>query len=912
MTIRRYIKTVAGIAALSVLVTAGTSAAAADPAVTCAATVAKSVSKCIKKAAGTRATCYKKAGADCSNDEKVRGAYDKASAAIISKCDSDATVVAAGYAETSTRARSNLSKSVADLCRVHAQNIVERTFGEAGSEWTAADDDEKKCLQTAAKVSTKYLTKAVGALSKCVEVGCSFDTSAAAADAAESIDSKCSTFATLYGASSTAYIAEATSQITETVASPCDPIDTGRCAFPFVNDYYAASGSGTESNKRIALTRGSLPATDASPAIAVDPTRWSEADGWSIGPMLLFSNPDIDLVQTGAAPLTDLAKSLEANTPVAIIDAETGAKQLLWVERDERGSTIDDQPLIIRVGKNLKEGHRYIVALRNMKDSMGATIEAPDGFKIYRDNLASDLLPVEARRADMEEILTTLTSNGFTRSELYLAWDFTTQSSDSVRKRMLKMRDDSFTALGAASPAFTVDSVVEDLGDTKIFRTINGTFQAPLYLTGTGAPYTLGNTIPSSYLRLDANGMPVSSGTVTVPYRCLIPRSADNAGTANPARISLYGHGLLGNYTEVSAGNVKDMANEHNMVFCATFWTGFDTNEGLFVLEVLKDFTRFPAFIDRQHQGMLNMMYLGRAMKAATGFSSNLNFQIGGQSALDTSDLFYDGNSQGGILGGVLAAFHQEATRFSLGVPGINYSTLLNRSTDFEEFDVLLTEKYPSSADRNILLSLAQQIWDRTDPNGHIHHVIADPYPGTPVKKALYQIAYGDHQVAPVTIEVAARTNGMPIHTPVLGTPKQPDVTPYYDIPAISYSAATMDVPYLNFDGSAMVIWDSGNPPPPLGNTSPAVVAAPPLSTCTGGICDGGLNAGNACSGNYHCPLAMGSAEWEAMGDCPKANGSDPHSCPRKNATARIQKSHFLRTGGTIADVCSGAACWAN
>ena len=43
---------------------------------------------------------------------------------------------------------------------------------------------------------------------------------------------------------------------------------------------------------------------------------------------------------------------------------------------------------------------------------------------------------------------------------------------------------------------------------------------------------------------------------------------------AHPARISLYGHGLLGSHSEVEAGNVEAMATEHNTVFCATDWWG--------------------------------------------------------------------------------------------------------------------------------------------------------------------------------------------------------------------------------------------------------------------------------------------------------------------------------------------------
>src|SRR6185369_16480577 len=116
----------------------------------------------------------------------------------------------------------------------------------------------------------------------------------------------------------------------------------------------------------------------------------------------------------------------------------------------------------------------------------------------------------------------------------------------------------------------------------------------------------------------------------------------------------------------------------------------------------------------------------------------------------------------------------------------------LNRSSDFEVFEGYLKDSitgppgsgngpYPQSTDRNLVLSVAQILWDRTDPNGHIQHIQSDPYPGsasmtlTPVKTMLYQVAYGDHQVAPVTVEIAARSVNaaagsdiMFIHTPTL------------------------------------------------------------------------------------------------------------------------------------------------
>ena len=52
---------------------------------------------------------------------------------------------------------------------------------------------------------------------------------------------------------------------------------------------------------------------------------------------------------------------------------------------------------------------------------------------------------------------------------------------------------------------------------------------------------------------------------------------------------------------------------------------------------------------------------------------------------IDTAHLDYDGNSQGGIMGLMLAAVSPDIERAVLGVPGMNYSLLLPRSVDFDD-----------------------------------------------------------------------------------------------------------------------------------------------------------------------------------------------------------------------------------
>ena len=193
------------------------------------------------------------------------------------------------------------------------------------------------------------------------------------------------------------------------------PLDATRCVFPYPNDYFTTPGAETPTGRRVFFGGKALPKSGhGRPDV---PTRWNETDGFSIGAMVLFSDPNIDLTQTGAAPITDIGPSLDADAPIVMIDAATGERQLIWVERDQRGDTAADQPIIIRVGEDLKENHRYIVALRNMKNGAARMLPAGATFAVYRDSTPTTVLPVEARRPHMEDVLDTLTALASTRSD---------------------------------------------------------------------------------------------------------------------------------------------------------------------------------------------------------------------------------------------------------------------------------------------------------------------------------------------------------------------------------------------------------------------------------------------------------------------------------------------------------------
>ncbi|MFC4134092.1 hypothetical protein ACFOZ4_26065 [Hamadaea flava] len=628
----------------------------------------------------------------------------------------------------------------------------------------------------------------------------------------------------------------------------CDPYDDTACLLPFPNDLFTVRDPSSATGRRVNLTAEQMPASVAGTHI--DPAEWNRQDGFSPGTPILVRVPGVDVVRSGIPPVTDIGRSLDRDAPIVLLNTRTGERTPFWAELDAHSAARPDrQVLIIRPAVALAEGTRYVVALRNLRDSAGARIPAPEAFASYVTGNGPE--PRDPRKQDVKRVLAELTTAGVKRHDLFLAWDFTVASGENLTGRLLAMRDSAFAALGSAAPAYQVTGVTEftPAQDARIARQIRGTVSVPSYLTGTGGP---GSRLHYDSAEPDAVPTP-SGGTIAADFVCNLPRSAT---AASPAHLSLYGHGLLGAPTEINAGNVKDMAYGQDFLFCATSWIGMAAADVPFVASVFGDLTRFAAVADRLQQSYLDFLFLGRLMAHPAGFAVNPAFQDGtGNSLLDLAGgMHYDGNSQGGINGGALTAVAQDWTRSVLGVPAMNYSTLLQRSVDFAPFQQIMDSAYPDPADQQLIFGLLQMLWDRAEANGYAQHLTRDPMPGTPVHQVLMHVAFGDHQVSPAAAEVEARTIGARLHVPALADGWSDEVEPFWGIrPIRSY-------PYA---GSAIVVWNSG-----------LAAALPPTN------------------------LAPSGPEY----------GQDPHSFPRSQPEAQQQKATFLLTGQVV-DVCEGTPC---
>ncbi|WP_199537382.1 hypothetical protein [Spongiactinospora gelatinilytica] len=631
-------------------------------------------------------------------------------------------------------------------------------------------------------------------------------------------------------------------------ASGCDPLAGTECLLPFPNDWFTTPAK-TPTGRRVAFDATAMPRNTAGTPI--DPALWNLADGFSPGSMLLAHVPGLDLAATGAAPVTDVGRSLRRDAPIVLVDTRTGERLPYWAEIDAQAPGPDRRALIVRPARNLREGHRYAVALRGLRDTEGRVLPAPEVFtRLAEPGLpAGD--PLAARQRALHRTLAELRAAGVSTRGLYLAWDFTVASEQGIAGPALRMRDETLRGLGGRSPQFTVTSVTDltPEQDPRVAREVTGEVLVPNYLDKPGGP-------PGSNLNRGPDGLPRPLGdSVRAGFTCVIPRSA---AARRPAPPALYGHGLLGRDAEVRAGHVRAMAAEHRMLFCATRWIGMSEEDIPHVAAVFGDLSTFGTVPDRLQQSLLGFIALGRAMVTPDGLAGHPAFQDErGRPLIDHgAALAYDGNSQGGIAGGALVALSPDVRNAVLGVTGMNYSTLLDRSVAFAPFRPMMDRSYPDRLTQQVCFALMQMLWDRAETNGYAHHLGGDPLPGTPRHRVLMHVAFGDHQVATVTAEVAARTIGAKIHRPAVAAGRSPDVAPYWGIGSL---------PRGPYRGSALVVWDSGTPAPPATNIPP--------------------------SGPEY--------------------GRDPHSDPRNDREARVQKGHFLRLGAVV-DVCGGEPCAAD
>ncbi|MBS2025568.1 MAG: hypothetical protein JST92_24480, partial [Deltaproteobacteria bacterium] len=332
----------------------------------------------------------------------------------------------------------------------------------------------------------------------------------------------------------------------------CDPLVPTQCGFPFPSNVYLTDDATTPTGKHVHFGKTTLP--KYFKVAHMDRALYEDLDGFSPASAPLMHLPGATL--TGCAGQNDIGTSLTATSPTVLIEADTGTLVPHWVEFDKSTTDTNDQTFMMRPAVRLKDATRYIVAIRNIKNASGMALTPSPVFQALRDGTPSNDLSVEPRRALYTDIFAKLSAAGVAKTDLQLAWDFTTSSKANHTQWMIAMRDDALGKVGTDGPAYTITKKTDN-PNSYIRLRIEGTFKAPLYLD---------KADPGAHMNL-VNGVPTQNGTMDVPFLVQIPNSVATDTVGAP--IVQQGHGLLGDKTEGENSYFAQLAQNKKYVTIA-------------------------------------------------------------------------------------------------------------------------------------------------------------------------------------------------------------------------------------------------------------------------------------------------------------------------------------------------------
>lgn len=667
----------------------------------------------------------------------------------------------------------------------------------------------------------------------------------------------------------------------------CEILNGVECLLPWPSSRFLNDDPTTDTGLRVALPAAGMPTVNGP---AWSPAPLNVLDGFSPMAQILMHFPQgVDLALSDTARLlapgccgqpagppwidtrTYDSRSLDSDSPSILIHADTGTRILHWLERDGRASGPNNpgrQAIFLRPAESLVPGERYIVAMRNLRAPGGADVLAEGPFAALRDGVITNVPAIEARRAQMEaDVFTPLSNYGIDRDDLVLAFDFTVRSDQQLTHQLLSMRDQAFAWLDTVESnpmavPFTVtgETLISSCSSSSDieWKRVTGTFDSPLFLTG--LPVQTG----PQFLNVDANDVPVQNGFMQAPFDISIPCSVFDVGVVS--RPIVLGHGIFGTGQGMVNGIPTQKGRFADWTYIAggTDWIGLSSRRddptsdllwiGLHVIGLgNSQFNNFPAFPARLRQGVLNQLVLGSMMKRGL-FNRHTAFETSPGDGVfpgSTEDMFYYGISLGGVHGTLFAALTPDVDRLALDVPAINFSCLLQRSTQFSTFDIAIqTVGVTDPMQFALLIGLVHELWVGAEPAGFARHITSDPLPGSgSAKHILYTPAWLDKQVSNQCTEAAVRTMqlGNLEGSLVGGLQGIADVTGPVDSAQVMYSNGSFD------------LFNPAHQPfiPPLSNVIPS----------------------NVC---------------------------DPHSGPPSTPAAIRQVVHFLQPGGQIENFCNG------
>ena len=310
------------------------------------------------------------------------------------------------------------------------------------------------------------------------------------------------------------------------------------CLLPFPNDVaQTKADKRTPTGRRVRFT-SRRDAGEQGRRGASTRREWNRNDGFTPGPADHRPRPvaeDAGRVHAlGDRPGQRPRAYKAGKQPLLLLDEKTGKRQIVWGELDANADVpTTSRNLIIHPAKNLVPGRRYVVVLRGLKRQGAARACGTRPRPALRKALRKAKVKQHERLPHL----------GLHRRQRQVA-DRAPADDPRRRVRAARRPQPGRRHDPGQRAGYTITSVQDftpGAGRAASRARITGTFTVPCYLDQPGCPP--GARLHYSSSKPDALPTQIPGNVHQAPFQCNIPRAA--LGT--PSRISLYGHGLLGN-----------------------------------------------------------------------------------------------------------------------------------------------------------------------------------------------------------------------------------------------------------------------------------------------------------------------------------------------------------------------------
>lgn len=545
-----------------------------------------------------------------------------------------------------------------------------------------------------------------------------------------------------------------------TTDAPCNPVRVENCVLPYPSDVYtradAASPTGVVIDVPFAAIRPEVQ-VEIPPSLTPESV-FGGTSGFSAATTVLFELPE-------RPDLTSIPA--DGGDAIVALDLDTGERIPLRVGLNEyarsKKVTAPKQVIEIYPRSRWQFSHRYVVGLTNLvKTETGENYAQSEGFAQAVNDAQSAIGEFYAPG------LQRLQTAGVSPEQLISATIFTVRSEDEVTGPMRRITDQVYAA----------DHPIKNL-------------RVNYLLTGSISAIVRGDILLSSFRDENHN---LDYGKTEADeywsrFRLTIPR----ASRRGPVPVVMYGHGLgilkesdltvaLFNAMNGVATVSIDQPNHGSRI-------AQDGGYGIIKLGV----NNVPLQVGMTAQSPIDFIALLKAVQTSmTGidvvprkfFSPLAGPVVEGKNGdgipdLDTTRIFYQGTSLGGVLGATFIALAPDLKGAFLQVPGVGITSILSGSNLWDLAYHQLEPPSVDGAEALLLKAVMQHQMDYGDAINFVHF-IHNPLPGRTDKKLAMVVAQDDGVVPNFSaIALAELTD-----TPIIG--KQ-----IFDMPGVRVNDST-------------------------------------------------------------------------------------------------------------------------